>query len=370
MRFIITLCLAMMTSSVAFSQVLGDVSLPALPEKGDKKNGLVSFSGSVQFEIKEGVSDPAYAALSFKPSGREDVLIFPSVVEGDTVNGPGTYTWNYELKLPPSLNVEYQARVDVSEENAYPAVNYRLVQDRVFYLGNSLTQHGTYIEEAEKLLMVAQNGSDFKVQEATGSAQTNDGQSYNFGEKDGSWLTQEGTKVEFKSYGWSGATAKRYATNFLWTKKLQDFNTTTVIVMLGINDGQHHTYDHTQPLKNIETIASDYREHINLLLRILKSSKYRVILVSPTAVDETKTFSSTNLAGYNQVLERLTQELKDIARERKVRFVDMFHPYKEVMTADLSTRPEDGIHPSDDGHAAMADILSNALHFDQPMAGE
>jgi lysophospholipase L1-like esterase len=99
---------------------------------------------------------------------------------------------------------------------------------------------------------------------------------------------------------------------------------------------------------------------LNALLDAVSPTKARVVLLSPVAhADMGRPLPDPT--AHNTDLERYTDAIGMIAGERGARFIDLYHPWKELTSPDAQGLTEDGIHLTDLGYWAFGVIVSNDL---------
>lgn len=137
---------------------------------------------------------------------------------------------------------------------------------------------------------------------------------------------------------------------------------TVVTVMLGMNDGNHRKFD---PVL-FESYCKGYEHLLDSLHAGL--SDLRITLLQPSPFDDV-TWPPQFEGGYNSVLVRYGQYVRELAEKRKFGVVDMNAPLVAALQKSNGTdQPlaqkiiEDRIHPSEAGHLIMAAELLKAWH--------
>ena len=117
-----------------------------------------------------------------------------------------------------------------------------------------------------------------------------------------------------------------------------------IILEIGINDSPHLTY-------LFGTKLIDFEGRFRELLEKAKKFTNDVVIVGLTNVDE-----SNKLHGYkNEKIEKYDRKLKEIAKDKNIRFVDLFN----ILTVDDF---EDGLHPNARGHQKIFEKVKEAIN--------
>lgn len=107
--------------------------------------------------------------------------------------------------------------------------------------------------------------------------------------------------------------------------------------------------------------AQAYRE----LVAQLRARTARLVLVAPTPffpVGPARTLADAR----NARLAAVVAEIREIAAAEALLFVDLFTPLRGESGAGLSAN---GVHLTEAGHEAVADLIAQQLHFPGPVAG-
>lgn len=138
------------------------------------------------------------------------------------------------------------------------------------------------------------------------------------------------------------------------------YKPTVMTIMLGMNDGGYRAFDP----KIFETYANGYRH----ILDSVKSAcpEVRLTLIQPSPFDDV-TRPANFEGGYNAVLVRYGQFIKDLAQERKYDVADLNASLVAVLEKAKATDAEnakkiinDRVHPGPSGHLLMAEALLKA----------
>ena len=138
------------------------------------------------------------------------------------------------------------------------------------------------------------------------------------------------------------------------------FNPTVITVMLGMNDGRYRAFDQAI----FDEFTTGYKHILDTFKRQLPAA--RITLMQPSPYDDV-TRPATFEGGYNQVLVRYGDFLKQLAAEQKLGLADINTPVvdalKKANAADAANAAKilpDRVHPSAAGHLLLAESLLKA----------
>ncbi len=146
--------------------------------------------------------------------------------------------------------------------------------------------------------------------------------------------------------GWSGDTAsggnKRYA------RDVGPVKPSLVFVNFGMNDGGYKAYD--------EATYRNYLTAQGALADTIRVGGAREVLFTTSPVDDALRKDD---GVYNDTLERMAAGLAQLAAERKLPIIDLFHPMLDVQGRAKAKDPAftmipDTVHPNPVGHLVMA----------------
>jgi lysophospholipase L1-like esterase len=145
----------------------------------------------------------------------------------------------------------------------------------------------------------------------------------------------------------------------LWRDVLP-YNPTVVSIMLGMNDGRYRAFDQ----QIFDEYASGYKRIIATLKRQLPG--VRITVIQPSPYDDV-TRPPQFEGGYNQVLLRFSDFLKQLAGEERLGLADLntsvLAALRKAQASDQSRAARlipDRIHPGPGGHLLMAQALLKA----------
>ncbi|HXM42555.1 MAG TPA: SGNH/GDSL hydrolase family protein [Bryobacteraceae bacterium] len=131
-------------------------------------------------------------------------------------------------------------------------------------------------------------------------------------------------------------------------------------IMLGMNDGSYRAFDR----KIFDAYASGYRHIVQAVREALPG--IRITVIEPSPYDDV-TRPPTFEGGYNKVLVRYGEFVKELAREDKLDVADLNGPVVQALERANKLDPEtarkllpDRVHPAPAGHLLMAEALLKA----------
>ncbi|HUE21142.1 MAG TPA: SGNH/GDSL hydrolase family protein [Bryobacteraceae bacterium] len=140
------------------------------------------------------------------------------------------------------------------------------------------------------------------------------------------------------------------------------YKPTVMTIMLGMNDGSYRAFDQ----KIFDTYAAGYRHIIQSVKEALPG--IRITLIQPSPYDDVTRPPSFE-GGYNKVLVRYGEFLKELGREEKLDVADLNGPVvaalEKALRLDAETAKKlvpDRVHPAPGGHLLMAESLLKAWH--------
>ena len=133
-------------------------------------------------------------------------------------------------------------------------------------------------------------------------------------------------------------------------------------IMLGMNDGSYRAYDQAI----FDTFASGYRHIVSTMKKALPG--IRITVIQPSPFDDV-TRPPTFAGGYNKVLVRYGEFVKELGRDENLTVADLNTPVVEALEKadqlDAETAKKlvpDRVHPGPGGHLLMAEALLKAWH--------
>jgi lysophospholipase L1-like esterase len=172
-------------------------------------------------------------------------------------------------------------------------------------------------------------------------------------------------RVRFVHSGWSGDRVSGGGNGTVDQRLERDvfsYRPTVVTVMLGMNDAEYQPYD--------AEIFQKYTDgYLHIVDRIQREfPEVRLTVMEPSAYDDV-TRPPTFKGGYNAVLVRYGQYIREMARSKSLYEADMNRPVVALLRAAYRLSPErarelipDRVHPSPGVHLVMAGTLLHAWH--------
>lgn len=172
-------------------------------------------------------------------------------------------------------------------------------------------------------------------------------------------------QLSVRNLGWSGdtLTLQPRPLNFAdATKQLTEQKADVILAFFGLNE----SFDGEAGLPKFEKDLETYLEN-HLQARYNGASAPRVVLVSPIAHEKLAHLVHVDVDARNRELARYTEAMRKVAAARKVTFVDLFAPTKELMEkAGAAATPLtiNGIHLNELGDRVVGCLLMEALGFE------
>jgi lysophospholipase L1-like esterase len=154
--------------------------------------------------------------------------------------------------------------------------------------------------------------------------------------------------------GWAGPIDLRLS------RDVFPYRPTVMTIMLGMNDGSYRAYDS----EIFKTYATGYQHILDSVKSVLPG--IRVTLIQPSPYDDI-TRSANFEGGYNAVLVRYGQYVKDLAQKEELDLADLNTSVVAALEKAKATDGElakeiirDRVHPGPGGHLLMAEALLKA----------
>jgi lysophospholipase L1-like esterase len=150
----------------------------------------------------------------------------------------------------------------------------------------------------------------------------------------------------------------------LWRDVLP-YNPTVMTIMLGMNDGHYKPFE--QPA--LDEFTAGYKHIVETVKRQLPG--IRITAIQPSPYDDV-TRAPLFEGGYNQVLVRFSEFVKQLATDERLTLADLNSPVVAMLTKakdlDAATAARilpDRVHPGPGGHIIMAEALLKAWNAPQ-----
>jgi lysophospholipase L1-like esterase len=139
------------------------------------------------------------------------------------------------------------------------------------------------------------------------------------------------------------------------------YKPTVMTIMLGMNDGSYRTFDDAV----FNTYSTGYEHIIDTVKRALP--EIRITVIEPSPFDDVTRPPTVGSDGYNAVLVRYGQYVKELAERDHLLVADLNTPVVAMLEkakaadADLAQKIiPDRVHPGPGGHLIMAEALLKA----------
>ncbi len=170
-------------------------------------------------------------------------------------------------------------------------------------------------------------------------------------------------KIDFVHSGWGGDRVSGGAGGPVDVRLQRDvipYRPTVVTIMLGMNDGRYRAFDP----EIFNTYAAGYEQMVNVLKTVLPN--LRMTLIQPSPYDDV-TRAASFAGGYNAVLVRYGQFIKELAGRKSLEVADLNTPVMASLEKAKAADPKlaerivpDRVHPGPGGHLLMAAALVKA----------
>jgi len=154
--------------------------------------------------------------------------------------------------------------------------------------------------------------------------------------------------------GWAGPIDLRLS------RDVFAYKPTVVTIMLGMNDGSYRAFD----AEVFKTYSTGYQHMLDSIKGVLPG--VRVTLIQPSPYDDV-TRPAGFEGGYNAVLVRYGQFIKELAQKEKLDVADLNASVVAALEKAKASDPEtakkiiaDRVHPGPSGHLLMAEALLKA----------
>ncbi|MBU1203190.1 hypothetical protein KKH39_04090 [Patescibacteria group bacterium] len=134
-------------------------------------------------------------------------------------------------------------------------------------------------------------------------------------------------------------------------------NPDIIVFAIGINDSQYLNKE-----KKVRVSNLDFKNNIKELISQAKYFTNKIIFLSCTPVDETKTNPipwHINRNYNNNRIENNNKIIKDICKQNNLSYIDIYSEF--LKQKDYKKLLHDGLHPNADGHKLMFEIIKEKL---------
>jgi len=213
-------------------------------------------------------------------------------------------------------------------------------QDRVVFLGDSITEQRLYTTYVEAYLLTRFPQWSLTFRNVGWGGDT-------------AWLRQRAHPNEKELFAATGSALDEMVAKAVGSGLSRDvlpLKPTAVTVDFSMND---HAYQAFRP--------DIFRAHIRSqkeIASVLTKNGARVALMTTQPIEEKRPDPDKDVK--NESLAKFSEGIKDVAAETGVRFVDQFSPYMALMMKARAEKPDahigggDAVHPGPAGHTLMA----------------
>ncbi len=185
----------------------------------------------------------------------------------------------------------------------------------------------------------------------------------------GDELLFDGKKITVLNAGIGGNTTKMAKARF--DKDVLAAKPDVVVIQFGINDSAVDVWAKVPATKPRVSLA-DYRANLTSMVQTLKQRGSRVVLMTSNSMTWTPTllklyskppYLPDDADGMNVVLRDYVQAVREIAKTEGAGLVDVYEAFQESVKKKKPGKGLclDGMHPGDEGHRIVADLLMTHL---------
>ena len=165
--------------------------------------------------------------------------------------------------------------------------------------------------------------------------------------------------LRFRNMAFSGDMVDKRPRNKGFTSHeqyLKDVKADVIFVMFGYNESFAGPNGVSKFKQDMAGMIDKYRS-----LKFNAESEPRFVLFSPIAHEDLKDPNLPSGKANNENLEIYTKAIAELAADKKVGFVDLFHPTKELYEAVKSPLTLNGIHMLPEGNRLLGGLIASAL---------
>ena len=133
------------------------------------------------------------------------------------------------------------------------------------------------------------------------------------------------------------------------------YNPTKVVLLIGTNDMNTSNYDRKETLKNIEMILDNIQKN-RPYAKIYIQSIYPI-----NRTDHSKVVLSTVGIRENQEIQEVNQEIKKIAKKKKIEYIDMYQELADENGNFNIYYTQDGLHLNELGYYIVTQKLTSII---------
>jgi acyl-CoA thioesterase I len=132
-----------------------------------------------------------------------------------------------------------------------------------------------------------------------------------------------------------------------------------VIIQIGVNDSSR---DDLPEDESVSLPIEKYDQNLRMIIKKVERLSSRIIFIGLSACDESRTtpVSWGDFHYTNGAIKNYENKMKAIAVEEEIAFIPAFDQFNEELNNGRDFLL-DGLHPNNDGHAFMSDLILNEL---------
>lgn len=136
-------------------------------------------------------------------------------------------------------------------------------------------------------------------------------------------------------------------------------NLPIVIIQIGVNDS---SVDAMTAHRSASLSIDKYEQNLRKIIENSKPLVSKIILVGLSACDESRTtpVSWGDFHYTNDSIKNYENKMRNIAFELNIPFIPLFERFKEKTRKGADLLP-DGLHPNNEGHAFMSEVILESL---------
>ncbi len=179
-------------------------------------------------------------------------------------------------------------------------------------------------------------------------------------------LSDHGVAAQVVNSGVGSSTTRHARSRF--DRDVLAHHPKVVIIMLGANDSAIDVWK-DPPATQSRVSREEYAENLSYFCKTLKTQGTKVVLMTPTPFRWTPKlkelygrppYDVNDLNGFSAPLAEYCEIVRKIAREEEVTLIDLFRAFQDYDRVDGQSVDDlllDGMHPNDEGHRLITDLL-------------
>jgi len=177
-------------------------------------------------------------------------------------------------------------------------------------------------------------------------------------ELDEAKVSSESERYEMYNLGVSGDTTEDILHRFEFELKarLDEDDKQIVLFAVGVNDSQYLIQE-----KQLRFSVADYQKNLEALVDKAKKLNAHVVIVGLAPIDQMKVDPmpwADDRSYRTEYIEQFNEVAKKVAENTNCLFIDLYGPLQEQRFAQYLP---DGVHPNDEGHQKMYELIKGGL---------